>query len=439
VRLALDEKTGNIVALARPSEHATIRATLQEMQQGGREFEVIQLRRLDPQYVVLSINKLFGITGEGDNPTAPKVDADPTSRQLLIRASKVQIEQIRSLLEKMGENSTGSAFGEESSLARSNVRIVPLSNRQMNSALDQLEFVWPNFRSNKIRIHRNEAVLPQPSRPSVPGGTSRLEDLEGLNGLDALDALRNLLPRPGAPRTPPSAPRQTPPAKSPDAPAPKPNASSPEKDPNTAGRLLAPRGLVQARRVDGTDVILLAGSGRDLGEQAAAPRTTPNAVEPNSSRSRPARTIPAQRISRRQPAESNQPTEPASPAAATESGEKKSVPGAEITIVPTPTGLLIRSDDLDALDDLESVLGMLTEAESPFDVFYLKSANAVVVAETLNQIFGGSSAADSGGGGGSLLGDLAGAALGGGGGGGAGGLLGLFGLGGGGGASSGGG
>ena len=103
VRLTVDVKTGSLIALARPAQQATIRATLTQLQQEGQQIEVIHLTQMDPQTAVLSINKLFASADGKPSATSPQVDADPASRQLMIRGTLPQIKQIRSLLEQMGE------------------------------------------------------------------------------------------------------------------------------------------------------------------------------------------------------------------------------------------------------------------------------------------------------------------------------------------------
>jgi type II secretory pathway component GspD/PulD (secretin) len=104
VRLTVDTKNGSLIALARPAQQATIRATLARMQQEGQQVEVIRLSQVDPQTAVLSINKLFASADGKPSANSPQVDADPSSRQLMIRGTPAQIKQIRSLLEQMGES-----------------------------------------------------------------------------------------------------------------------------------------------------------------------------------------------------------------------------------------------------------------------------------------------------------------------------------------------
>ena len=101
-----------------------------------------------------------------------------------------------------------------------------------------------------------------------------------------------------------------------------------------------------------------------------------------------------------------------------EEGDRRTAaakPPAPILVAPGPGGILIASEDLEALDDFELLLsdvaGQSTTGGREFAVYYLRFAKSNVVAETVTEIFGGGGGE---GGGGGLLGDIAGAALGGG-------------------------
>jgi len=348
VRLATDPKSGHLVALARPSQHATIRATLDQMQRDGRKIEVIRLRSVDPQLAVLSINKLFGGDAEGASTGAPKVDAEPISRQLLIRGTETQIAQIRELLEKMGE--TGSS--DVASESRGNVRMVPLTGRSARSALEQIEQIWPTVRRNKIRVVTPSSVI----------STLRSSD-------EFRSPPRGVVPK-----------------------HPQPKPESPEK---------------------GTPK-------KETPTKETAPDKSPKSAE----KSNPTRS-PFRLVSQ---IESDQAKKKPNKKPAT-----KERIGAPIIVAPGPSGIMIASEDVEALTEFENLLMTLSSQAATgtqFTVFYLKYARATVVAELLNTILGGSGASSAGGGG-SLLGDLAKSALGGSGGGLVGGLLGLGGGGGG--------
>jgi type II secretory pathway component GspD/PulD (secretin) len=119
VRISADDDNGFIVAIARPSQHATIRATIDQMQKEKRQVDVIQLSDVDPQTAVMAISKLFGGTGDEPDPKAPRVDADIATRSLMIRGTTDQVSQIRALLRKMGETEdAGSGLANSAIRAR---------------------------------------------------------------------------------------------------------------------------------------------------------------------------------------------------------------------------------------------------------------------------------------------------------------------------------
>jgi type II secretory pathway component GspD/PulD (secretin) len=311
VRLSVDPVTKKVIALARPTEQATIVATLKQLEGDADQIEVIQLRKMDPQLVILSINKMFGMDGEEASANGPKVDGDPTTMKLWVRGSVTQIAQVKELVEAMeGPQSEEGGF-------RQNIRMIPLNGAAANSALESMKLFWPTMRSNKLRI----------VTPSAVGSTLRERRL-------AVPPTSEL--RPAAPI--PAAPKPQPPA-----------------------RPVEPKS--EASRDSNVD-------------KSAAKRTTFTAWQ--------------------------QAVTPDNPQL-----------GSDIIISVTPNGLVIASDDLDALDDFESLLGSLTDQSAMMGaeptIFWLKYIKADVAADTLNQVVNGASA---GGGGGSLIGDMASSMLG---------------------------
>ncbi|MFI4876307.1 MAG: secretin N-terminal domain-containing protein [Blastopirellula sp. JB062] len=347
VRLAIDENTGNLVALAKPSQHATIRATLDQMQRDAKKISVFQLQTVDPQLAVLSISKLFGGGGETPNPSAPIVDADPLSGMLLVRGTQDQVDQINDLLKQMGEDPEAALA---SSLDRGKVRTLSLPSSASAQILDELEMIWPTVSTARIRVVR-------PSSPPIR--TVAPEETPG--GDEFQQNLRLLFP-----------PNETP---------------SPLRE----------------------------------DESAAAPRTSPfRFVSETTAAPEPAEANADQPAST-ETAKTDLPVQPKKPA--------------EIIIMPGPGGLVIASEDTEALDRLEELVQMLGDrianSGADYTVFYLKHAPAAVAADLLSRIMTGQAASGGGDEGGGLLGDMASNMLGGGGG-----LMGsLLGLGGGGGGS----
>lgn len=316
IRLAADAATGNLVALARPSDHATIRATLAQMQQDARQVEVIPLDTVDPTLAKLAVDRLFN-AGDAENPDprAPIVEADLNSYSLIVRATPTQITDIKNLLDQLGEN--GEGFYADG--ARGNIRVVPLTGSAAQNALSQVQQIWPAMRSNKIRI----------VTPSASGGIPEYRPSSGEE----------------------------------DATQPDPESFIPELD-------LLQRALEQTER--------------------QAPRQPP--VDPSASR---------------------KPLSPFRFAAQQEPAEKvvefKSTSGATIIVASGPGGLLIASEDLEALDEFEDLLreaaGTSAGVGRQFAVFYLKYADAATASEILANIFNAT------GGGGDLMGDIAGGML----------------------------
>ncbi len=376
-RLSIDEETDNLIALCRLEDHATLKSTIEQLRQDTNRVEVIPLRRLDPQLAVLSITKLFG--GGADDKDSPlKVDADPTTRQLVVRGPKETVEQIRTWLEKMGETGSGEA---DDMAAGETVRVVPLSGWEGKSALERLQQIWPAMRPNKIRVVSPSTAIPmiRASERSQPLGAENalLDQLfgaqprfappgEGNQGADPPDsdepppAVEPAPAQPGEPESPPS------------------EAAKPE--PKSA-RAPAPGGPARSRFVFASDT---AGA-----KPSAGPSQNGRAQAP---------TADAQRAPR---ANSPQPAD--EPPA--------------IIVAPGPGGIMIASEDLQALEDFEELLTALgsgpLSGTSDLTIFYLVHAQNTVVAQTLDQIFGGGTLAESrDSGGGSLAQDLAGAAFG---------------------------
>lgn len=425
VRLSVDAKTGHINALARPSQHATIKGIIDEMQSDGRDIEVVHLRYVDPDLAVLMIAKLYAT--EANPANAPIVDADPLNSRLVIRGTKAQIQQITQLLEKMGETATG----EEATLLASGkgpIRTIPLSRRQAEGILDEIEPFWNLNRTNKIRI-----ITPAAADRGLPPPASRQRD-----SLDDLESrLRDeFLPEDAGATQPALEPRTIRKYRSGDEfapPAAPPRAES--RDGDRAEPLRETRDLLRGSPpVDRSTRSTRWGAPMDrvrivnhLAPRAqASTRGVAEVRRPSGGQlryvsqqvdDRQGATAAAAQESQPQPqpkaATNNSATNPAGGDAAT------SVKGAEIIVKITPGGLVIASEDLEALDAFEDLVNQLADTSTAggreFTVFYLQYIKAEHAAQILESVMQGGGD-DGGGGGGSLFGDLAGAALGGGGG-----------------------
>lgn len=375
VHLATDPVTNNVIALARPSEHRTIMETIRMLEGEAEQTEVITLRKMDPQLVILSINKFFG-SGDAENPTGPKVDGDPTTMKLLVHGTAAQIAQVRDLVEKL----EGPAPDANE---RSNIRVIPLTGSAAREALNNLELFWPTMRGNNIRV----------VTPSAVGGTLRER-----RPADEFERQMERL-------TPPM--ESSPPANEPAGaqPAPQDDNSQQSESPS-AGVTVRPSRIaftswLQVVNADG------------VAPQPEAPASKQVPV--------PAEQAPAEQPPAESAVEKPEGQEPAPDAAAP--ADKKN---SDIIVSITPNGIVIASEDVDALDDFESLLRSVGQQPSTLGseptIYWLKYVKADVAAQTLNQVVNGATESS---GGGSVLGDVASSMLGDVGGGLLGGMLGL--------------
>ncbi|MCP4783162.1 MAG: hypothetical protein GY878_06390 [Fuerstiella sp.] len=121
--LKVDDNKKSILAWASLADHLTITTLVERLDQSGRTFEVIPLRRLDAEYVTGTIRALMSPPPKEDNNSRSsyynrysysqpekkeddrdfKVEADLENNRLLVYANKMEMDEIKGLLQKLGE------------------------------------------------------------------------------------------------------------------------------------------------------------------------------------------------------------------------------------------------------------------------------------------------------------------------------------------------
>jgi len=445
VRLAIDPKTGNLIAFGRPAQHATIRATLQQLQGEAGQVEVIPLRVVDPQLAVLAINKLFG-AADGSNINAPTVDADIMTRQLLIRGSRSHIEQIREMLRKMGEPEPGAGGGNVNL-----IRTIPMSPEVAEAMLRELQTVWPNVRENRLQVIVPRSVSDDASPPEASGSSGgegqpvergQLESFRiplGAAGMTTRRLVGGSVPNRSAGQTAPTSSGSQPAQPQPTPTWPSPGGWGPPGGFGPPGPWGPPGGFQPPapqgssdhehshdQRSDSDrstsipqtdDRLTTEGSGgRDFEApfrlvslsaevSGAEAETSGNVQASSNTESGDAATVPPLAAS-----------EPAPPA---DSPRTPATGAPPVVVAVTPDGLVIASQDPDALNQLEDLLrrmmttGQYQPSSGPeLVVYYLKHAKAETAGAILDQILGGGTLTSSGSTGGSLVGEIARAAFG---------------------------
>lgn len=417
VLMSLDAKSNQLIIQARKSEHDLVEKTLKEISGQNENFEVVPLQKLEPETVILAVNKFFGGSGDGKeaSATGPIVDGDSVNRTLWVKGSASQIEQVKNLVTQLEGNST------ETEKLGDKVRMLPLTGRAADRALEQVEALWQATQNkNKIRVvtpaTRGATSLPRRSvsgevAPRARGGeedgfgTSRvtpemLQRLERLRAEAAMQDGEGALPE----NLVPSAEGNREENRQEDAPQP-PAAEEPqvptiekEVDAKTEDKKAALRPS-KARFVLTSALVQPPAES----ENAEAVKNEEAVKQPESEKNgEPA------------PKEAESATAPAADEKVEEKTEEPAVEGnQDIVVMRGPSGLIITSEDPKALAQFEGLLRMLADQAATGTgeptVFYLQYIKAAAAAELLEGILTGqSSGGGGGGGGGGLLGSMLG-------------------------------
>ena len=157
------EKTSKqLIVSTTAAGHREVNSAVERFQQSDpREMDVIQLRILSASSAQNAIEGLYGdsFAKDGDYPV---IQADEDSQQLLVRGSKKQLQDIRTLLLKMGESGL-SIMGDSGEPGNRNLRVIPIQG-DIEPTLQKIQDLWPRMRRNPMRILRPDGE----TQPTVP-------------------------------------------------------------------------------------------------------------------------------------------------------------------------------------------------------------------------------------------------------------------------------
>lgn len=111
IRLSKDETAGTIVALAPPKVQKDIADAVAQLAADTATFEVISLTSVDPYVAIGLIEEMLDLSSiydddEDSDVEPPKIDADPENRRLFVRGKPSQIEEIKSIVEGLDNQTT---------------------------------------------------------------------------------------------------------------------------------------------------------------------------------------------------------------------------------------------------------------------------------------------------------------------------------------------
>ncbi len=281
------------------------------------------------------------------------IDGDLLARQVWVKGSATDVQKIRDLVIKLEENASSS------DLLGDNIRMIPLSGRSASKALAQVQELW---RETNVKT-RIKVIVP------TQGGDENLLPQRSVNP----EKKRAII----EPKTKPA-----------------------------ESRPASRAGAKRIRRDDPIAAIAVAEESAPRGRLASYSSDQPDANDDPKEVSNADQSEEAYAGQDAEGAEPEQPSE----------SEVVHVDGSEIVVMQGPGGLVVTSDDKEALEKFERMLTVLAGQSALRSgeptVFYLRHIRAAAGKELLETIMSGSTGSSSGGG--SLLGDIAGGVFGGG-------------------------
>ena len=150
IRLSMDEDASTILAFAPESVQKEIEGTVSQLQASEAEFAVIPLKTVDPYFVISLLDEMLDLPDSLDDPEtidpdAPKIDADPGSMRLFVRAKKAQLEQIKKIVE--GLDSVQAAD------SGTRLRFLPLKGENADELIDAAVKFWQG--NNEVIRYRS--------------------------------------------------------------------------------------------------------------------------------------------------------------------------------------------------------------------------------------------------------------------------------------------
>lgn len=371
-RLQVDKRNKSVIAYASLGDHLMIKALVSKLDGSGRTFKVIQLNRLEADYVAGSIDFMMGGADKDKNQQRRpfyyyfggdfgrqeeqstdkfRVDADVENNKLILWANQVEMEEVMKLLAELGEIPARGVNNKT-------VRVLQLEPGEGTAeALERIRRAWPSISPNPLVAPalereqgrpRGESKAKEPadrriptiykreSKEKAPRETKRETPTEG----SAVAAIPALLRKQISENSSQSAGGATPASKT--APEEEQDAASTAED--------TTRGPAQEQ-----------GTERARDEANRQPLSGP----PNLRRPRNA--------------------DEGFPSAREQSSAAEPPP---ITISHGPNGeLIISSPDTQALDLFEEMVTQLTPNRREYKVFYLKNQIAFWVAGNLEDYF----------------------------------------------------
>lgn len=195
VDVKYDPLKQQLIVTGTASQLKSVEEAVKQFAPPPRELEIIQLNSADPFSFKLAADALFQ---DEALSSAPMISIDANQQQVLVRATKDQLESIRKLLKQMGESQTNNV-----SAGSGRLRFVPI-HRSSKQLLEDIQQLWPTLRSNPINVVKPMPIKPeiQQEAPPIPAAPKKIEDL-GQIGLKSFSRLASAQAMPNVQQTVP--------------------------------------------------------------------------------------------------------------------------------------------------------------------------------------------------------------------------------------------
>lgn len=193
IRLSADEAAGTIVALAGPDAQAEIAATIEQLKVSENEFEVIQLKSVDPYFAISLLEEMLDLEDTDDEDDElewwergrrgndrdsnektkvppPKIDADTANMRLYVRGRRYQIDEIKKIIDGLDEGATTGGVSASSQ----QIRIYPLRGPHTEKILRTAARFWQE--ANPV-FYYPIAEIDQPNVERVVTATLTIEQI----------------------------------------------------------------------------------------------------------------------------------------------------------------------------------------------------------------------------------------------------------------------
>jgi type II secretory pathway component GspD/PulD (secretin) len=344
-QLEVDNVNHAIIVNGPLADHWTVQSLIKKIDGSARHIEVFKLQKLDAENVAGSIEFLMRgpskdnnrpryVFGDYHSPDQGKdggfqVEADTKNNRLLLKANDLELQEVRKLMIKLGEDPFADTEGD-------NLRVIhPAPGKDTDVLLDRLKRIWPSVSPHPLQLEVEQQTEPPKKAPAKDDDGN--EKKSGDKNAKPEEAERGKL-QPAKPLnvTPPTA---------------------------TA--------VIPWHHKQFTATSDLAGE--------TSPSTTPQETLPLKKADEPTRFSP--------PRNREAPTALDNTPVRRPSEEVDSAAPAPISIIQGPQGLIVTSRDAASVDQLMKLIDQLSPASSRYQAFTLKHVYAKDVAYLLEGIF----------------------------------------------------